>query len=106
MARHYSSIVIQLPEPGEPPDLVIHFECDRCPPAVWTTHVEHLGTLVRVLTAVYAQVGGDDGVTEHFGDVRRGPASATALEGAKAQARSATAAFKARRVRERDEGGT
>jgi hypothetical protein len=104
MPRHYSTILVQLPEPGEPPEVVIHFECDQCPPAVWKTHPQHLGTLVRVLTAILREQGGDDGVTEPFTRAA-GPATPERIAAMKAAAHPALLDFKARRKRARGRNG-
>lgn len=96
MARHYSSVIVQLPEPGEPPELILHFDCDVCGKHEWRTHVLHLGTLVRVLVNTLEAIGGDDGMTEAFPEL--GGRNA-ALDSLKARVKSATEAFKARRQR-------
>jgi hypothetical protein len=98
MARHYSSVIIQTPEVGEQPELVIYFDCDVCGKSEWRTHITHLGTLVRTLVDVLEKVGGDDGHTERFQHLEVG-ASTTQLDSLKARVRSATEAFKARRQR-------
>ncbi len=94
MARHYSSVIVSTPEPGDKPELVIHFECDTCGHHEWRTHIVHLGTLVRVLVDVLEKAGGDDGLTERFPEIEGEKVLTDSL---KARVKSATAAFKARR---------
>jgi hypothetical protein len=90
--RHYSKVIIETPDPGDPPTLVIHFECDQCGPHEWRTHIQHLGTLTRILVDTYAKRGGDDGHTELLGE-----ATGHDVESLRARLRSAFQAFKGRR---------
>jgi hypothetical protein len=76
--RHYSTIEIGTPEPGDPPVLVIRVTCDRCPPVEWRTHIVHLGTLVRALTDTWVRRGGDDGTLVKAGEATT-PEERTAL---------------------------
>lgn len=64
MARHYSKILVELPDsPDDPPYAVLRIDCDVCGPSEIRLHVQHLGTLLRVLSQTLDDLA-DDGVAE------------------------------------------
>lgn len=64
MARHYSKVIVELPDgPSDPPYAIVQTDCDVCGEDEFKIHVSHLGTLLRVLESTVASLG-DDGCAE------------------------------------------
>jgi len=71
MPRHYSKVLVQLPEsPTDPPEIVVRIDCDVCGVSEFRTHITHLGTLARVLGDIMAFVH-DDGHLEKLSSPER-----------------------------------
>ena len=61
MARHFSKVLVQLPDSdADPPYAIVTIECDVCGPSEIRLHPAHLGTVLRVLGQVVADLQ-DDG---------------------------------------------
>lgn len=76
MPRHYSKVVIELPDsPSDPQEIVLTIDCDVCGEQELRTHVAHFGTLVRVLSDAFDDMGRDDGETYHVVDASWQPSS-------------------------------
>jgi hypothetical protein len=72
MARHYSKVLVELPDSdGDPPYAIVTIDCDVCGPSEIRLHVEHLGTLMRVLAQTLAGLE-DDGHTEALSPLLEG----------------------------------
>lgn len=80
MARHYSKVLIEIPDSESDPDeLIVTIDCDVCGKNEWRTHINHFGTLARTLHAMFKEMQpDDDGVTHALKNVP--PEKALALE--------------------------
>jgi hypothetical protein len=63
MPRHYSKVLIELPDsPSDPDVAIISIECDVCGTKRLQIHPQHLGTVARVIQKTIASF--DDGSSE------------------------------------------
>jgi hypothetical protein len=72
MARHYSKVLVELPDgPEDPPYAVVRIDCDVCGPTELRLPMPHLGTVLRVLTQTVADLE-DDGTAEALSPLLEG----------------------------------
>lgn len=65
MARHFSKVLVELPDSPTDPDVaIITIECETCGTKRIQIHPTHLGTVARVLTRTIAAYADDS--TESF----------------------------------------
>lgn len=61
MSRHYSKVFIELPEDDtDPPYAVIEIDCDTCGKSELKIHMQHLGTVHRIIGKTVDDLFTDD----------------------------------------------
>jgi hypothetical protein len=64
--RHYSKIIVELPDgPSDPPYAIVSYDCDVCGEEEVRIHMHHIGGVLRSLRDVLGRLG-DDGSTEEI----------------------------------------
>lgn len=63
--RHYSKILVEFPDcPDDPPYATVSIDCMQCGKSEVKVHVQHLGSVLRVLDHAVNELQKDDGTTE------------------------------------------